>query len=300
MYRLDHVVITDLDVSDRFDRVPTENLTFVTAGDGHHHALRRGRWGLVPWKAKEVPPQNLFNARVEIVDTSSAFKDAWVCKRCLVPADGFYVVGKDDGETWFVHKPGGKPFSFAGLWAHNGRLGITSCALITVPATEPLMTLHKTQPVVLAPESYDAWLDAATPSEDLMRLLGRPEDTLEFHRVNSNEDAGEERTSDASDGKTSPSVREARKDHSAPRQNVSPSEGPNEIFIDRNDPLLARRTSIVSFNCQHAGCKNVAFWGYSPNGQGPRNWFCNEHRADGEALLGRQQPKQAATAGYVR
>lgn len=296
MYRLGHVVITDLDVSDRSDRAPTENVIFVTAGDEDHHTLRRGRWGLVPWKAKAVPSQNLFNARVEIVDTSSTFKDAWACKRCLVPADGFYVVGRD-GETWFVHKSGGQPFSFAGLWAHNGRLGITSCALITVPATEPLTPLlNKAQPVILAPESHDAWLDAATPSEDLMRLLECPDGAIEFHRVNSVQDAGVERTSTVSDGKTSPALREARKDRSA----SGPSEGPNEIFIDRNDPLLARRASIVSFNCQHAGCKNVAFWGYSPNGQGPRNWFCNEHRADGEALLGRQQPKQAAAASYVR
>jgi putative SOS response-associated peptidase YedK len=67
----------------------------------------------------------MFNARIETVETSGAFKDAFKSKRCLIPADGFYEWTINPGEKgrdpWHIFLPDHAPFSFAGLWAHNGR-----------------------------------------------------------------------------------------------------------------------------------------------------------------------------------
>lgn len=306
MYRLAADALgADFDARDHSDRAPTKNVLFITSGEQGQHRLREGAWGLVPWKAKDVPQQALFNARIDIIDTSSAFKDAWGTKRCLIPADGFYLTGKD-GDTWFVHKPGGRPFSFAGLWAYNGRLGITSCTFITMPAREPVAQLHRTQPAILAPEAYDLWLDPATSSKDLKLLLDRNlDDDLEFHRVNwTVDDAADERKDIAADDAVTPAVREIRrddgKDRLKSRLHGSPSEGPNEILIDRHDRLLARRSGVFKFWCEHEGCNNGAFWGYSQSGQASRIWFCTEHRADGEAMLGRPLPKGVSASNQVR
>jgi putative SOS response-associated peptidase YedK len=199
MYRLADVIKTGLDTKVRFDIAPTDDVLFVTAGEKGYSKLREGRWGLVPWWAKEVPEQVMSNARVEIVDTSSAFKDAWGSKRCLIPADGFYATGKD-GDSWFIHQPGGRPFSFAGLWAHNARLGITSCSIITKRTAEPMQVLDDRQPVVLSPDVYEAWLDRGTPARDVGALLDRNLDgTLEFHRIRYDEDADD--SADDSSGK---------------------------------------------------------------------------------------------------
>ncbi|WP_198024394.1 SOS response-associated peptidase family protein [Mesorhizobium sp. LSHC412B00] len=43
-------------------------------------------------------------------------------------------------------QPGHAPFSFAGLWAYNSNLDITSCTIITKPAAEPMKQLHDQQP----------------------------------------------------------------------------------------------------------------------------------------------------------
>ena len=70
----------------------------------------QGRWWFVPWWAKEMPKQPMFNAGFETADTGGAFKDAWKSKRCLVPADGLYEWTKnaEDGgrDPWFIHLPG--------------------------------------------------------------------------------------------------------------------------------------------------------------------------------------------------
>ena len=83
---------------------------------------------------------------------------------------------------WHIFLPGPAPFSFAGLWAHNTKLGITSCTIITMPASEPMRQLHERQPVILDPVAYDEWLDPATPSPK--GLLDRNLDgDLQFRRV---------------------------------------------------------------------------------------------------------------------
>ncbi|MCB1471033.1 MAG: SOS response-associated peptidase, partial [Rhizobiaceae bacterium] len=138
--------------------------------------------------AKEMPKQAMFNARIETVDNSPAFREAFKSKRCLIPADGFYewTVSEDDGkkDPWFIHLPGNRPFSFAGLWAHNDKLDVTSCTIVTEPAAEPMTQLHTRQPVLLDPDYYDAWLNPGTPSADLKDVLSHDMDgDLVFHRV---------------------------------------------------------------------------------------------------------------------
>lgn len=98
-----------------------------------------------------MPKAAMFNARIETVDTSPAFRDAWRMKRCLVPADGFYEWTKaDDGgkDPWHIFLPGHVPFSFAGIWAHNEKLDVTSCAIITAPSADPISAIHDRQPVI--------------------------------------------------------------------------------------------------------------------------------------------------------
>jgi putative SOS response-associated peptidase YedK len=159
---------------------------FVTAGDDGNHRLREGRWWLVPWWAKEMPKAAMFNARIESVDASGAFKDAFQSTRCLIPADGFYewTISPADGgkDPWHIHLPEHQPFSFAGLWAHNKKLGITSCTIITAPAVEPVSQIHDRMPVILDQATYDAWLDPSTtaPKQVLSQNLNGK---LEFYRV---------------------------------------------------------------------------------------------------------------------
>lgn len=170
----------------RYNIAPTQTVPFVVSDEGDQR-LKEGRWWLVPWWAKEMPKQAMFNARVETVATSGAFKDAFRLKRCLIPADGFYEWTKgDDGgkDPWHIHLPDHAPFSFAGLWAHNDKLDVTSCTIITGPAEDPMSKLHDRQPYILDREVYDAWLDPETPPEDAKQLLHENLDgDLQFHRV---------------------------------------------------------------------------------------------------------------------
>ncbi|MBL0375416.1 SOS response-associated peptidase [Rhizobium sp. KVB221] len=173
----------------RYNIAPTQTVPFVRLDKEGNQVVDDGRWGLVPFYVKDkVPPYATFNARIETVNISGTFKHSFAGKRCLIPADGFYEWTEAEDKAkdpWFIHLPETKPFSFAGLWAYNDALDITSCTIITAQAIEPMTMLHGRMPVILNPEVYDAWLSPDTEDGELKTLLLRHniDHQLEFHRV---------------------------------------------------------------------------------------------------------------------
>jgi putative SOS response-associated peptidase YedK len=173
----------------RFNVAPTQIVPFVRMDDEGNQTVDDGRWWLVPHWAKDMPKAAMFNARIETVDSSPAFRDAFKTRRCLIPADGFYEWTKalDGGkDPWLIQMPGGAPYAFAGLWAHNTRMEtpVTSCTIITAPAVSPISQIHDRMPIILAPEVFDAWLDPATPVSDLKGILAHHLDgQMQMHRV---------------------------------------------------------------------------------------------------------------------
>jgi putative SOS response-associated peptidase YedK len=173
----------------RFNIAPTQPVHFAHLDRTGNLELDEGRWWLVPYWAKEVPKATLFNARIETADSTPAFRDAWKYRRCLIPADGYFewttsaVDGKKD--PWLLQMPDGGGFSFAGLWARNDNLGVTSCTIITAPAVPEIEHIHPRMPVILPNEVYRAWLDTDLIGNDAKALLvgSQIDSMLSFHRV---------------------------------------------------------------------------------------------------------------------
>jgi putative SOS response-associated peptidase YedK len=172
----------------RFNIAPTQDVDFVHLDKAGNMELDRGRWWLVPFFAKELPKAAMFNARIETVDTSGAFREAFKSRRCLIPADGYFEWTKaEDGgkDPWLLQLPGGAPFSFAGIWAHNDNLGVKSCTIITAPAVPEIADIHNRMPIILAPEAYGTWLNTEVQGKDAKSLLldAQIDSQLEFYRV---------------------------------------------------------------------------------------------------------------------
>lgn len=176
-------------VQPRYNIAPTQEVDFAHLDRAGNIELNRGRWWLVPHWAKELPKAAMFNARIETIDTSPAFRDAFKARRCLIPADGYFewTTNAEDGkkDPWLLEMPDGQPFSFAGVWAHNDNLGVTSCTIITAPAVEEISHIHTRMPVILSPEAYGAWLDTDVQGTDAKALLldAQIDSRLTFIRV---------------------------------------------------------------------------------------------------------------------
>jgi len=116
----------------------------------------------------------MFNARIETIDTSGAFREAFKSRRCLIPADGYFEWTTSEDrkkDSWLLPLPGGAGFRFAGIWARNDNLGVTSCTIITAPAVPKIVHIYPRMPVILSPDAYSAWLDTGVQGTDAKALL---------------------------------------------------------------------------------------------------------------------------------
>ena len=150
-------------------------LTIVEREDGSRKGANL-HWGLVPSWAKDVKiGWKLINARMETVREKPSFRAAFARRRCLIPATGFYEWQKRDAgkQAFHIHRPDGQLFAFAGLWEHWDQGGETlySCTIITTDAVGLMQPIHERMPVILAPESYQSWLDKAADPDATFALL---------------------------------------------------------------------------------------------------------------------------------
>ena len=138
--------------------------------------VARLRWGLVPRWVKDPKIENrMINARSETVAEKPAFKSAFISRRCLIPADGFYE-WKRAGKSRIPHHiflENHRPFAMGGLWEcwkspDGDRL--ESCTILTTGPNAIMGPLHDRMPVILHENQIVDWLDPSTPTEELMRM----------------------------------------------------------------------------------------------------------------------------------
>ncbi|MEO5766314.1 MAG: SOS response-associated peptidase [Casimicrobiaceae bacterium] len=146
------------------------------------------RWGLVPRWAKDPSiGAKMINARAETIAEKPSFRTSFRHHRCLIPADGFYEwrVTAHGKQPMHVARRDGAPFGFAGLferWLAADGAVLDTCTILTTTANELLRPIHARMPVIVAPEHYARWLDAANPEvTDL--FVPFPSDALAWHPV---------------------------------------------------------------------------------------------------------------------
>ena len=168
----------------RWNVAPNQDAPVVVVDPSGERSTRVLRWGLVPRWAEDSGGFRWINARAESVSSKPAFREAFECRRCLIPADGFFEWvrrGARKQPYWIHHCKGGL-LGFAGLWERwQPRAGeaLETFTILTTTPNALVAPLHDRMPVVLEPEAWTAWLDRATPLAVVRALLApAPEDLL--------------------------------------------------------------------------------------------------------------------------
>ncbi len=156
---------------------PTDQVYAVAEHEGDR-LLGAFRWGLIPWfaKDKKIGARHI-NARAESVHSKPSFKDSFVNRRCLIPADGFYEWERMETGGKLPHylfRRDGSPLALAGLWASwSDEQGerITSCTVITTTPNDLVAPIHNRMPVVLTEDAWTRWLDSDFGDVEVLRLM---------------------------------------------------------------------------------------------------------------------------------
>jgi putative SOS response-associated peptidase YedK len=162
---------------------PASNILVVVAGEDGARQLRELRWGLVPrWSKDPKSGNRMINMRAETVRDKPTWRRTLGSKRCIIPIDGFYE-WQDQGkgkrkQPFYIAARDGQPLALAGLWATwrdpDGDDELWTCTILTTTANKLMASVHHRMPVILLPESWDAWLDPDNKDVDQLAALLEP------------------------------------------------------------------------------------------------------------------------------
>ncbi len=171
-----------------YNVAPTHVMPVIADKDPEHFLPMR--WGLIPFWAKDHRlGYKMINARVETITEKSAFKQAVVKRRCLIPMDGYYEWKKSaSGKIPYrIQVTDQEIFSMAGVWENwkspEGEW-IQSYTIITQPSSSSIAEIHDRMPAILPRAVENDWLDVDLPVEDALSLIAPyPDELLRFYAV---------------------------------------------------------------------------------------------------------------------
>ncbi len=146
--------------------------------------LRPVRWGLVPSWAKDPSiGSRMINARMETVSEKPAFRRAFVKRRCLLPAAGYYewygeVKGKK--QPFYITRRDGRPLAMAGLYEfwrdpagdpEDPQAWLCTCTVLTTTAEDDVGRIHDRMPLMVPPDRWAEWLDPANDDTESASAL---------------------------------------------------------------------------------------------------------------------------------
>jgi putative SOS response-associated peptidase YedK len=163
----------------RFNIAPTQPISVII--NNGKNQLNQYIWGLIPSWAKDPSIGNrMINARAETLTEKPSFRTAFIKRRCLILADGFFEWKKETGKSktpyYFFHHDR-KPFAFAGLWDTwhpDPENEVRSCTIITTEPNELISPIHNRMPVILPSLYYTSWLDPAFQNPTQLSSMLKP------------------------------------------------------------------------------------------------------------------------------
>jgi putative SOS response-associated peptidase YedK len=162
----------------RWNIAPTDEHLIVTSRFERRIA-QRARWGLVNrWARDAKRAAQAINAKAETLDKLPSFREAFLQRRCVIPADGFYewTGPKERRQPFWIHPPSGGLILFAGLyesWYPEPKRGALTFTIVTCAANALIGTIHDRMPVILDERGAEDWMNPREPNPvSLKRLLG--------------------------------------------------------------------------------------------------------------------------------
>lgn len=129
--------------------------------------LKKRCYGLYLW-GLNTPQNSHINARIETVDTAPRFRDAWIDRRCLIPANGFYEWYKDGltKQPYYIFPKNLSPLYFGALYypISDDQFQIV---LITTQSTSCIRSIHDRMPLLISKDKHEDWLKGQVNKEDV-------------------------------------------------------------------------------------------------------------------------------------
>jgi putative SOS response-associated peptidase YedK len=169
------------DLKRSYNISPTQIAPVILERDGQP-VLQFMKWGFIPRGAKNansVFRYKTYEARSEGVFSKATWGDSVRHKRCLVPANGFYIwESTPEGKKPYYALPTDQElFAFAGVyssWVDPEGKEWGTFAVVTTESNDDIAAIGDRMPIILQPQDEKRWLDSSATDINTIYDLMRP------------------------------------------------------------------------------------------------------------------------------
>lgn len=154
------------------------DLGIVLWREGKHMEAGWMRWGFPGKQSADL----LINARAESVSKSSAFRQSFQSRRCILPAAGFYEWNQKKEKNTFWN-PDSPLLYLAGLY--DLRENERRFVVLTTQANESMRMIHDRMPLILSKEEIERWIQDEQAAEELLcKVPSKLKRSQEYEQMN--------------------------------------------------------------------------------------------------------------------
>lgn len=171
--------VVDPEYTPYFNAGPGQKLPIITSDNPHRVNLFQ--WGILPYNAIDSgAAEKLINARAKTIFAKEPFCNLVESKRCIIPADGFYVWKEQFNVStpYRVVNYTEDVFSIAGVWdswrLEEGDTMFGSFTMITREATTDLQEFTERMPLILNDSESKIWLNDRVNEDFIQQVLQNP------------------------------------------------------------------------------------------------------------------------------
>lgn len=172
----------------KYNIAPTQIIPVVTLDSVGKPQLVFMHWGFIPtWQKTTLTEYS--NARIETIEEKPTFKQAFLQKRCLIPASGFYEwqLIHQRKHPFFIYLKTQPLFAMAGIWNMAIDSGfLPTCAILTQASQKnsKIAEMNERMPVIISASKYQTWLQPRGHLAQLARCFNT-ESEIGFFPVSS-------------------------------------------------------------------------------------------------------------------
>ena len=128
-------------------------------------------WGYsMPEDPKTRRSEPLLQARIETVASSTAWKQNYERRRCVIPASYFFIGSSAGRDTYLVQPAGAHTTLFAGIYRMEN--DFPRFILLTRPSPTEIKDVCDRMPVILPKDAVKEWIDPETKQDRVKEIAG--------------------------------------------------------------------------------------------------------------------------------
>ena len=157
-----NITNSDFNITQSYNISPGQNVNIILSYKLENYLLE-SNWGYTFINSNTQNKQMVINSRIETINSKLLFKDSFLKRKCIIPANGYFEWSQKEGEKkpYFIKLGDGELIYFAGVWRkekyNDDKRRVFS--IITKAANKKINEIHHRMPVVLNANDAQDYLD---------------------------------------------------------------------------------------------------------------------------------------------